>query len=71
MMHPEMWRELRPYKTDDDMGEVNMHVAMDHLERFLGVVARDGHGKVRLLVRVPERSAAVLETFDGIESVMS
>ena len=71
MKQPEMWRELRPYKTDDDMGEVNMHVAMDHLERFLAVVARDGHGKVRLFLRVPEQSAAVLETLDGIESVMS
>lgn len=69
-MKAEMWRELRPYKTDEDMGEVNMHVAMDHLERFLAVVARDRHAKVRLYVRVPEQSAAVLETLDGIESVM-
>ena len=69
-MKPEIWRELRPYKTDESKGEVNMHVAMDHLERFLAVVARDDHGKVRLHVRVPEQSAAVLETLDGIESVM-
>ena len=69
-MKSEMWRELRPYKTDESKGEANMHIAMDHLERFLVVVARDGHGKVRLYTRVPEQSAAVLETLDGIESVM-
>ena len=69
-MKAEMWRELRPYKTDESKGEANMHVAMDHLERFLAVVVRDGHGKVRLYTRVPEQSAAVLETLDGIESVM-
>ena len=70
-MKAEMWRELRPYKTDDDKGERNMHVVMDHIERFLAVVSRDAHGKVRLHVRVPEPSAAVLETLDGIESVMA
>ena len=66
-----MWRELRPYKTDEDKGERNMHVLMDHLERFLIVASRDAHGKVRMLIRVPEQSAAVLETLDGIESVMA
>ena len=70
-MKPEEWRELRPYKTDDDKGERNMHVLMDHLERFLAVVCRDEHGKVRLFIRVPEQSAAILETLDGIESVMA
>lgn len=70
-MRAEMWRELRPYKTDDDKGEINMNVVMDHLARFLAVVARDAHGKVRLFLRVPEQSAAVLETLDGIESVMA
>ena len=70
-MQPEMWRELRPYKTDDDKGERNMHLLMDHMPRFLAVVARDGHGKVRMFIRVPEQSAPVLDTLDGIESVMA
>lgn len=70
-MKVETWRELRPYKTDESKGEVNMHITMDHLERFLAVVSRDAHGKVRLFVRVPEQSAAVLETLDCTESVMA
>lgn len=70
-MKREMWREMRPYKSDDDKGERNMHVIMDHIDRFLLVVSRDAHGKVRLHARVPEASAPVLETLDGIESVMA
>ena len=57
-----MWSEMHPYKTDDDKGERNMHILMDHLVRFLAVVARDRHGRVRLYLRVPEQSAAVLGT---------
>ena len=64
-----VWYELRPYRTDTDVGEDNMLKILDHLDKFLIVIYRDESSKIRIYVRTLEQHLSTISTLKGMEAI--
>ncbi len=64
-----VWYELRPYRTDTDVGEDSMLKLLDHLDKFLIVIYRDESSKIRIYVRTLTQHLSTISTLKGMEAI--